>query len=93
MAAALLSVKWLYPVLFCSSVGVVTSFHTSLLLDGTAFARMQLSEELPSAAAFHVVNFLLHVLPVAVSAYLVVTTGQDVGVEHGCVHCAGRRPH
>ena len=80
--AVWLELTWAYPILFCTSVGVLCSFHTSQLLDETAFHRMRVSEEV-SHAVFHVVNLALHVLPAVVTGCLVWSVGVNVTPLHG----------
>jgi hypothetical protein len=83
IVAAVLSLEWAYPVLFATSLSVVTSFHTSLLLDQSAFTRMRISEQVDDPKHFHIANFVLHWLPLFVIVYLVVSTGTEVDVSHG----------
>ena len=81
--AIVFKLEWAYPILFCTSLGVFASFHTSKLLDGTAFHRMRVSEEVDSHAVFHLVNLLLHVMPMCLTAWLVWKSETDVTAMHG----------
>ena len=52
----------LYAIVTCTSWGIFSSFHASLLVDPTAFHRIAEKMQI-SMSAFHIANFLMHILP------------------------------
>lgn len=68
----------LFPFLYFNYVGLVLSFHVSLLMDTTSFNRLAESMNL-SIHQFCWVNLLTHVLPLLISARLTFTTEPPQG--------------
>lgn len=72
------------PVLFCTSVGVLVSFHGSLLLDSSAWNRFVVAEE-TTMGIFLMFNFIAHILP-ALGCYAALSElGVEVLLVHGVV--------
>lgn len=74
----------LLPVLFCTSLWILVSFHGSQLLDHTSWSRMAALEE-TNMITFMVFNVLAHIIP-AIGCYTaLVILGIEVLLLHGII--------
>eukprot|EP01147_Barroeca_monosierra_P004125 gene4125-60_t len=87
LTGVILSLIWRNPsflsVVFCSSVGVVVSFHIGLCMDATALHRLIKKNNLPEGWMFHIYNTLAHVVPVFVLLGYLLYHSVHVSFVHG----------
>ena len=81
------SLQHTLPVLFCTSLGVATSFHSGLALDGTCWARFSEIEGI-TLLSLMIGNVFTHLLPLGLCYWLLVGDGTDVLFWHGAVAAA-----
>eukprot|EP00730_Choanoeca_flexa_P012075 TRINITY_DN3179_c0_g1_i1.p1 TRINITY_DN3179_c0_g1~~TRINITY_DN3179_c0_g1_i1.p1 ORF type:complete len:168 (+),score=17.42 TRINITY_DN3179_c0_g1_i1:161-664(+) len=70
-------------VAFCSSFGVMVSFHIGWLFDPCGVERLICKNNLPKGGTFHFYNILVHVVPVIVLAIYIKLHGVPVATHHG----------
>jgi hypothetical protein len=72
----------LLPLLLCTSVGILVSFHFGQLLDTSSWSRLCAAEEV-SMEIFLIINILVHVRPAAACIFAVLVSELEVTVVHG----------
>eukprot|EP00055_Hartaetosiga_balthica_P009618 m.38726 g.38726 ORF g.38726 m.38726 type:complete len:180 (-) comp6815_c2_seq1:74-613(-) len=90
LLVSLFGIEALMPLVLCSCIGVVTSFHLGFFLEPTGVARLIKQNNLPSGWRFHVINSIIHVGPVFWMGWLVMSRSLDVRLADGlwaaCLH-------
>eukprot|EP00045_Choanoeca_perplexa_P007153 m.63119 g.63119 ORF g.63119 m.63119 type:complete len:169 (-) comp13955_c0_seq1:1115-1621(-) len=73
----------LVAIAFCSSFGVVASFHIGWLFDPCGVARLIRKNNLPRGKVFHFYNILMHVVPLVVLWLYIHLHAVPVELHHG----------
>ena len=73
----------LLAIAFCSSFGVVASFHIGWLFDPCGVARLIRKNNLPRGKVFHFYNILMHVVPLLVLWLYIHLHNTPVELHHG----------
>eukprot|EP00056_Hartaetosiga_gracilis_P020502 m.19838 g.19838 ORF g.19838 m.19838 type:complete len:199 (-) comp8506_c0_seq1:228-824(-) len=91
LLVSVFQIETLMPIVLCSCIGVVLSFHLGFLLEPDGVARLIKQNNLPTGWKFHILNSLIHVGPALWMAYLVSSCPSvDVALSDGlwasCLH-------
>ncbi len=72
------------PILFCTSLGIIISFHGCQILDGTSWSRLCILEEV-SMSVFLIGNIIMHIMPAIGCLWAIIKLELDIHFIHGFI--------